>query len=128
MTLSEYAKATLYCLVFETPVPQTVVYIQAGTKVAAIRKAVDSIMALYNVSLGDVTLTDVASYQELVAHGHSDVESFRIFESTWRTDTPDEWVRNPLMLSNDRSLLGTWAALMLDLANEQVELSLKRLS
>lgn len=128
MTLSEYAKATLYCLVFEAPVPQTVVYIQAGTKVAAIRKAMDSIMSLYNVGLGEVTLTDVASYQEMVAHGSSDVESFRIFETSWRTDNPDEWVRNPLLLSNDRSLLGTWAALMLDLANEQVELSLKRMS
>lgn len=128
MTLSEYAKATLYRLVFEAPVPQTVVYIQAGTKVAAIRKAMDAMMCLYGVGLGDITLTEVASYQDMIRQGSSDVESFRIFETSWRTDTPDEWVRNPLLLSNDRSLLGTWAALMLDLATEQVELSLKRLS
>jgi len=128
MTLSEYAKATLYCLVFDAPVAQTVVYIQAGTKVAAIRKAVDAIMCLYNVSLGEISLTDVATYREMVARGSSDFESFRVFETSWGADTPDEWVRNPLMLSNDRSLLGAWAALMLDLANEQVELSLKRLS
>jgi hypothetical protein len=128
MTLSEYAKATLYCLVFEAPGPQTVVYIQAGTQVAAIRKAMDSMMCLYDVGLGEVSLTGVASYYEMIQNGSADVESFRIFEMSWRTDTPDEWVRNPLFLSNDRSLLGTWAALMLDLATEQVELSLKRLS
>ena len=127
MTLSEYCKATLYCLVFESPVPQTVVYIQAGTKVAAIRKALDAIMCLYEVNLGDVTLIDVASYHELVAQGHSDVDSFRIFESAWQGEAADEWVCNPLFLSNDRSLLGTWSALMLDIATIELETSIKRL-
>lgn len=126
MILSEHCKATLYCLVFETPSPETVVFIQAGTKVAAIRKAMDALICLRDVGLGDVTLTHVASYRELVDQGHSDVHSFRIFENNWRGDLGEEFVRNPLILSNDRTLLAAWAALMLDLASEQAETTLRR--
>lgn len=126
MTLSEHCKATLYCLVFEEPSPQMVVYIQAPTKVAAIRKAMDAVLCLRDVGLGDVTLTHVASYRDLVEHGVSDVESFRIFETAWRGEPLDEWTHTPLFLSNDPSLLGTWAALMLDQTTELVETSLKR--
>ncbi|WP_429499749.1 hypothetical protein ACQUFY_18940 [Robbsia andropogonis] len=121
MILSEYCKATLFCLVFDGPGPRTVVYIQAGTKVAAIRKAMDVMICLHDVGISEVAMTHVASYHDLLAEGRAEVESFRISEARWFSDGTEEWVCSPLILSNDSTLLGAWAALQYEIAAGYVE-------
>ncbi|WP_347558484.1 hypothetical protein [Robbsia sp. KACC 23696] len=121
MILSEYCKATLFCLVFDGPAPRTVVYIQAGTKVAAIRKAMDAVICLHDIGISEVAMTHVASYHDLLAEGRAEIESFRIFETRWFGDVAEEWVRAPLILSNDSTLLGAWAALQYELSAGYVE-------
>ncbi len=126
MTLSDQCKATLYSLVFEARSQQQIVFIQAVSRVAAIRRAMDALVCLLDIGVSDMTLTHIACYAELLQYGHSDVESFRIFEGGWRGGTPDDWATSPLFLSNDASLLGTWAAFRLDLASEETETALRR--
>lgn len=127
MSLSERCKSTLFRLICESPLPETVIFIQAG---AAVRKAVQVLATLRQVPTTEVAVHNVASHAELVAQGSADDEDLRIFETSWRTEAPGSdgtgWIRDPLFLSNDESLLASWAELMAELAYQQAERAMKK--
>ncbi len=130
MSLSERCKSTLFRLICESPLPETVIFIQAGARGAAVRKAVQVLATLRQVPTTEVAVHNVASHAELVAQGSADDEDLRIFETSWRTEAPSGegsgWIRDPLFLSNDESLLASWAELMAELAYQQAERAMKK--
>ncbi|MGI4983436.1 MAG: hypothetical protein ACRYGL_08925 [Janthinobacterium lividum] len=126
MSLSERCKSTLFRLICEAPLPETVIFIQAGARGAAVRKAAQVLATLRQVPTTEVSIRSVASYAELMLQGTSDDEDLRIFETGWREADIGPWVRDPLFLSNDESLLATWAELMAELAYREAERAMKR--
>jgi len=130
MSLSERCKSTLFRLICEAPLPETVIFIQAGARGAAVRKAAQVLATLRQVPTTEVAIGHVASHAELVAQGGADDEDLRIFETSWRD--PDVgsgasgWIRDPLFLSNDESLLATWAELMAEMAYQEAERAMKK--
>ncbi|WP_347558698.1 hypothetical protein [Robbsia sp. KACC 23696] len=134
MSLSERCKSTLFRLICEAPLPETVIFIQAGARGAAVRKAAQVLATLRQVPTTEVAVRSVASHAELVAQGSSDDEDLRIFETSWRREdgastgshTEVVWIRDPLFLSNDETLLATWAELMAEIAYQEAERALKK--
>lgn len=126
MSLSERCKSTLFRLICEAPLPETVIFIQAGARGAAVRKAAQVLATLRQVPTTEVAIHSVASHAELMRQGTSDDEDLRIFETEWRTAERGPWVRDPLFLSNDESLLATWAELMAELAYREAERAIRK--
>ena len=126
MSLSERCKSTLFRLICEAPLPETVIFIQAGARGAAVRKAAQVLATLRQVPTTEVAISHVASHAELVQQGTADDEDWRIFETNWREAEAGAWIRDPLFLSNDDSLLATWAELMAELAYQEAERAMKK--
>lgn len=126
MSLSERCKSTLFRLICEAPLPETVIFIQAGARGAAVRKAAQVLAILRQVPATEVAIRNVASHAELVLQGSADDEDLRIFETPWREAGAGHWIRDPLFLSNDESLLASWAELMAELAYREAEQALKK--
>jgi len=130
MSLSERCKSTLFRLICEAPLPETVIFIQAGARGAAVRKAAQVLATLRQVPTTEVAIGHVASHAELVAQGGADDEDLRIFETSWREPElggdASGWIRDPLFLSNDESLLATWAELMAEMAYQEAERAMKK--
>lgn len=130
MSLSERCKSTLFRLICEAPLPETVIFIQAGARGAAVRKAAQVLATLRQVPTTEVAIGHVASHAELVAQGGADDEDLRIFETSWRDPElggeNGGWIRDPLFLSNDESLLATWAELMAEMAYQEAERAMKK--
>ena len=126
MSLSERCKSTLFRLICEAPLPETVIFIQAGARGAAVRTAAQVLAILRPVPTTEVAIRHVASYAELLAQGKSEEEDLRIFEAGWREADAGTWIRDPLFLSNEESLLASWAELMAELAYREAERALKK--
>ncbi|CAE6909829.1 hypothetical protein R69927_05932 [Paraburkholderia domus] len=65
---------------------------------------------------GELDLSRLDSYRDLVNNGISDDEDLRVFETAWRGVTVTGWVGRPLFLTTDPTLVGKWAQLQADLA------------
>ncbi|MDR6413056.1 hypothetical protein [Paraburkholderia terricola] len=65
---------------------------------------------------GELDLSRLDSYRDLVNSGISDDEELRVFEIAWRGVEITGWVERPLFLTTDPTLVGKWALLQADLA------------
>jgi len=109
--LSQACHQHLYrvrCLSSHAP---TAAFVLADDRSAAQRKFSAAYCALYDLPSRFLHLYQLESYRELVALGVSRDEELRIFEIVWKDAIALSWVRTPLFLSNDSSLLHKWAEL-----------------
>ena len=116
--LSHLCKTSLYRAVFSHDHDESVVFLSADSRDDARARAAAALAAIHRFPVQEVTLSNLASFRELVDIGVSDDEDVRIFELAWKGPQVSAWAEHPLFLINDPSLLGKWAELYADLARE----------
>ncbi|MGV7242048.1 hypothetical protein [Caballeronia sp. M23-90] len=118
MQLSNRCRTSLYRVIFGNPKSsdESAVFLMAGSREAANRRAVRTLAVLFDIREEDVYLYNLASFADLVGSGVSDDEDVRVFETSWKGAQVSAWVEHPLFLTDDTSLLGKWAELHADLA------------
>jgi len=75
---------------------------------------------------GELDLSRLDSYRDLVSSGISDDEELRVFETAWRGAEITGWVERPLFLTTDPTLVGKWAELQADLAAQAAREAIDR--
>jgi hypothetical protein len=95
---------------------ESVVFVMAGSRDGASKRASTVLAALFNIPLPEVYLYNLSSFADLLAAGVSDDEDMRVFETGWKGADVSVWVEHPLFLTDDASLLGKWAELYADIA------------
>jgi hypothetical protein len=95
---------------------ERVVFLMAGSRDAASRRAMAVLAALYDIDPLEVHLYNLASFTELIDSGVSDDEDMRVFEIGWKGPNVSAWAEHPPFLTDDISLLGKWAELFADIA------------
>ena len=75
---------------------------------------------------GELDLSRLDSYRDLVSSGISDDEELRVFETAWRGVEITGWVERPLFLTTDPTLVGKWAELQADLAAQAAREAIDR--
>jgi len=108
----------LYRVIFGKPnsSEERVVFVMAGSREAASKRATSVLAALFDIDPPEVYLYNLASFVDLVDSGVSDDEELRIFELGWKGPTVNAWAEHPIFLTDDTSLLGKWAGLYADIA------------
>jgi hypothetical protein len=123
--LSNRCKTALYRVTYGAP-EQSVVYLMDGSRDAGFTRATIVLSALDGIATEDVCLYNLASFRELVDIGVSDDEDLRVFETGWQGPNVIAWAEHPLFLTDDPSLLGKWAELYADLAQEKANQPISR--
>ncbi|MGV7242117.1 hypothetical protein [Caballeronia sp. M23-90] len=128
MQLSDRCRTSLYRVIFGKPksTDESVVFLMAGSREAANRRAVRTLAVLFDIPEADVYLYNLVSFADLVGSGVSDDEDVRVFETGWKGAEVSAWVEHPLFLTDDTSLLGKWAELYADIARSQALAAIKR--
>jgi len=126
--LSDRCRTSLYRVIFGKPKSsdESVVFLMAGSREAANRRAVRTLAVLFDIREEDVYLYNLASFADLIGSGVSDDEDVRIFETGWKGAEVCAWVDYPLFLTDDTSLRGKWAELYADLARIETLAAIKR--
>jgi hypothetical protein len=97
---------------------ESIVFLIAGSRDAAQKRATDALAAIHSIAPDDVYLFNLASFRDLIDSGVSEDEDLRIFEIAWKGPNVSAWAEHPLFLTDDPTLLGKWADLYADLARE----------
>jgi hypothetical protein len=116
--LSHRCKTSLYRAVFNNSHDDSIVFLLASSRDDARKRATGALAAIHGMTAHAVTLSNLASFCELVDVGVSDDEELRIFEMAWKGADVSAWAEHPLFLTDDPSLIGKWAELYADLARE----------
>lgn len=126
--LSDRCRTSLYRVIFGKPhsSDELVVFLMAGGRDAASRRAMAVLAALYDIDPLEVHLYNLASFTDLIDLGTSDDEDIRVFEIGWKGSNVSAWAEHPLFLTDDTSLLGKWAELFADIARVKAIEAIKR--
>jgi hypothetical protein len=116
--LSHCCKTSLYRAVFGNAHDQRIVFLIAGSRDDARKRATIALAAIHGVATQEVSLCKLASFRELIDIGVSEDEDLRVFEMAWKGESVSAWAEHPLFLTDDSSLLGKWAELYADLARD----------
>ncbi|RKT13892.1 hypothetical protein B0G69_7103 [Paraburkholderia sp. RAU2J] len=116
--LSHCCKSSLYRAVFGSGHDERIVFLIAGNRDDARKRATIALAAIHGVATHEVSLCKLASFRELIDIGVSEDEDLRVFEMAWKGENVSAWAEHPLFLTDDSSLLGKWAELYADLARE----------
>ncbi|MFM0171349.1 hypothetical protein [Paraburkholderia sediminicola] len=116
--LSHRCKTSLYRAVFNNAHDDSIVFLLAGSRDDARKRATGALAAIHGIAAPAVALSNLASFCELVDVGVSEDEELRIFEMAWKGADVSAWAEHPLFLTDDPSLIGKWAELYADLARE----------
>lgn len=116
--LSHRCKTSLYRAVFGPPHDERIVFLIAGSRDDARKRAIIALAAIHGVATQEVSVGKLASARELVDIGVSEDEDLRIFEMAWKGADVSAWAEHPLFLTDDSTLLGKWAELYADLARD----------
>ncbi|MFM0034576.1 hypothetical protein [Paraburkholderia strydomiana] len=116
--LSHCCKTSLYRAVFGSGHDERIVFLIAGNRDDARKRATIALAAIHGVATHEVSLCKLASFRELIDIGVSEDEDLRVFEMAWKGESVSAWAEHPLFLTDDSSLLGKWAELYADLARE----------
>ncbi|MFM0347423.1 hypothetical protein [Paraburkholderia sp. RL17-347-BIC-D] len=116
--LSHRCKTSLYRAVFNNAHDESIVFLFAGGRDDARKRATGALGAIHGIAAHEVSLSNLASFGELVDVGVSEDEELRIFEMAWKGADVSAWAEHPLFLTDDPSLIGKWAELYADLARE----------
>lgn len=116
--LSHCCKTSLYRAVFGSGHDERIVFLIAGSRDDARKRATIALAAIHGVATQDVSLCKLSSFRELIDLGVSEDEDLRVFEMAWKGANVSAWAEHPLFLTDDASLLGKWAELYADLARE----------
>jgi hypothetical protein len=126
--LSNRCRTSLYRVIFGKPnsSDERVVFVMAGSREAASKRATSVLAALFDIDPPEVYLYNLASFVDLVDSGVSDDEDLRVFEIGWKGPTVSVWAEHPLFLTDDASLLGKWAELYADIASATAVEAIRR--
>lgn len=126
--LSNRCRTSLYRVIFGKPnsSEERVVFVMAGSREAASKRATSVLAALFDIDPPEVYLYNLASFVDLVDSGVSDDEDLRVFEIGWKGPTVSVWAEHPLFLTDDASLLGKWAELYADIAGATAVEAIRR--
>ena len=126
--LSDRCRTSLYRVIFGKPdsSDERVVFLMAGGRDAASRRAMAVLVVLYDIDPLEVHLWNLASFTDLINLGVSDDEDMRVFEIGWKEPSVSPWAEHSLFLTDDISLLGKWAELFADIARTQAIEAIKR--
>ncbi|SAL45806.1 hypothetical protein AWB64_04833 [Caballeronia sordidicola] len=126
--LSNRCRTSLYRVIFGKPKSsdESVVFLMAGGREAANRRAIRTLAVLFDMPEADVYLYNLASFADLVGSGVSDDEDVRVFETGWKGAEVSAWVEHPLFLTDDTSLLWKWTELCADIAKTKALDAIKR--
>jgi len=82
MQLSDRCRTSLYRVIFGKPYSsdERVVFLMAGSRDAASKRATAVLAALYDIDPLEVHLYNQASFADLINSGVSDDEDMRVFE------------------------------------------------
>ena len=118
----------MYRVIFGKPnsSEDCIVFVMAGSREAASRRARSVLAALFDIDPPEVYLYNLASFIDLNDAGVSDDEDLRVFEIGWKGPTVSVWAEHPLFLTDDASLLGKWAELYADIASAQAIEAIRR--
>ena len=116
--LGHRCKTSLYRAVFGNTHDESTVFVIAGSRDDARKRATGALAAICGIAAHDVSLRNLSSFHELISIGVSEDEELRIFEIAWKGTTVSAWAEHPLFLTDDPGLLGKWAELYADLARE----------
>lgn len=116
--LSHRCKTSLYRAVFSNAQDDSIVFLLAANRDDARKRASGALAAIHGIAAHAVSLSNLASFSELVDVGVSEDEELRIFEMAWKGADVSAWAEHPLFLTDDPSLIGKWAELYADLARE----------
>ena len=116
--LSDRCRTSLYRVIFGKPdsSDERFVFLMAGSRDAASRRAMAVLVVLYDIDPLEVHLWNLASFTDLINSGVSDDEDMRVFEIGWKGPNVSVWAEHPLFLTDDTSLLGKWADMIADIA------------
>ena len=126
--LSDRCRTSPYRVIFGKPdsSDERVVFLMAGSRDAASRRAMAVLVVLYDIDPLEVHLYNLASFTDLINSGVSDDEDMRVFEVGWKGPNVSAWAEHPLFLTDDTSLLGKWAELIADIARVKAIEAIKR--
>jgi hypothetical protein len=126
--LSKRCRTSLYRVIFGKPnnSDERIVFLMAGTRETASRRATKVLAALFDIDPPEVYLYNLASFADLIHSGVSDDEDLRVFELGWKGPNVSVWAEHPLFLTDDTSLLGKWAELYADIAQTTALEAIKR--
>jgi hypothetical protein len=126
--LSDRCRTSLYQVIFGNPdsSDECVVFLMAGSREAASRRAMAVLAALYDIDPLEVHLYNLTSFTDLTNSGVSDDEDVRVFEIGRKGPNVSVWAEHPLFLTDDTSLLGKWAELFADIARTTALEAIKR--
>lgn len=116
--LSHCCKTSLYRAVFGNAHDERIVFLVAGSRDDARKRATIALAAIHGVATHEVALCKLSSFRELIDIGVSEDEDLRVFEMAWKGEHVSAWAEHPLFLTDDSTLLGKWAELYADLARE----------
>jgi hypothetical protein len=118
----------LYRVIFGKPdsSEDCIVFVMAGSREAASKRATSVLAALYDIDPPEVYLHNLASFVDLVDLGVSDDEDLRVFEIGWKGSKVSVWAEHPQFLTDDASLLGKWAELYADIASAAAVEAIRR--
>lgn len=116
--LSHHCKSSLYRATFNDAHQERIVFLLATSRDEARARASGALAVLRGIAPQDISLSDLASFDELVGVGVSDDEELRIFEMAWKGANVSKWAQHPFFLTDDPGLIGKWAELYADLARE----------
>ncbi|PRX27827.1 hypothetical protein B0G75_11348 [Paraburkholderia sp. BL18I3N2] len=116
--LSHRCKTSLYRAAANNAHGESIVFLFAGSRDDARKRATGALAAIHGIAAENVSLSNLASFGELVDVGVSEDEELRIFEMAWKGADVSAWAEHPLFLTDDPSLIGKWAELYADLARE----------
>jgi hypothetical protein len=105
---------------------ERVVFLMAGSRDAASKRATAVLAALFDIDPPEVYLYNLASFADPIDSGVSDDEDIRVFEIGWKGPNVSVWAEHPLFLTDDVSLLGKWAELYADIAQTKALDSINR--
>jgi hypothetical protein len=126
--LSNRCRTSLYRVIFGKPdsSDERVVFLMAGSRDAASKRATAVLAALFDIDPPEVYLYNLASFADLIDSGVSDDEDIRVFEIGWKGPNVSVWAEHPLFLTDDASLLGKWAELYADIAQTKAVEAINR--
>jgi hypothetical protein len=124
--LSDRCRTSLYRVMFGRAHDESIVFLMAASRDAAQKEATEALAAIHCITPDEVCLHHLASFRELIASGVSEDEDLRLFEVARHGSDVRLWAEHPLFLTDDSTLLGTWAELYADLARELAARAISR--
>jgi hypothetical protein len=108
--LSERCRSELYRLRIEAREDQFV-FLMAENREHAARRARAAVSILHDVPLHEARIVTLDSFADLMCFGVSEDRDARVFEAAPARGKVAAWIRAPLFLTADATLLAKWAEL-----------------